>query len=323
MGAANGAAYRAVMSSSALIMLVVKASLGLLVLGIGLHSTMRDVGALVRQPALLARSFVAMSVLMPLLALTLAATFALTPVVSLALVALMLSPVPPLLPGKAARAGGGGSYVVGLFATASLLAIVVVPLSLRLIGALLGTSLGIEAAVIARLVGTGVLLPLLLGIGVRSLAPGAAARLARPITLGSTLALVAAVIPLLVASWPAMRALVGNGTLAAIVGLTLAGLAVGHLLGGPVPEHRTVLALATATRHPAVAITILSANYPREPSTTAAVVLALLVGAIASLPYMAWRKHARVRPAAPGHLSLVTSLSSPPPSTNRTVEDRP
>ena len=42
----------------------------------------------------------------------------------------------------------------------------------------------------------------------------------------------------------------------ALTGLAIVGLAVGHALGGPVPADRTALALATATRHLAVALAV-------------------------------------------------------------------
>ena len=286
------------MSTSAIIMLALKASLALMVLGVGLQSTTRDATYLVRRPGLLARSLLAMSVLMPLLAVILTTTFALTPVVSLALIALTLSPVPPFLPGKVVRAGGDGSYVVGLLTATSLAAIVVIPISVSLLGLLFGASLQVRPAIIMKLVGASILIPLGIGIGLRAVAPAAAGRLAKPITLVSSVVLVAALIPLLIAAWPAMRSLIGNGTLVAIVGMTLAGLGVGHLLGGPDRDHRTVLALATAARHPAVAIAILTANFPGEQRVAAAVVLALLVGAIASVPYAAWSKRRSERRAA-------------------------
>jgi BASS family bile acid:Na+ symporter len=56
-----------------------------------------------------------------------------------------------------------------------------------------------------------------------------------------------------------MISLVGNGTILALGAFTLAGLAAGHLLGGPNRDDCTVLALATASRHPGVALAIASA----------------------------------------------------------------
>ena len=55
---------------------------------------------------------------------------------------------------------------------------------------------------------------------------------------------------------PAIRELLGNGTLLAMLIMCFAGLAIGYYVGGPEEDNRVVLALATAMRHPAVAITI-------------------------------------------------------------------
>jgi bile acid:Na+ symporter, BASS family len=68
------------------------------------------------------------------------------------------------------------------------------------------------------------------------------------------------------------------------------GLAIGHALGGPDPDDRTVLALATATRHPGIAIAIASLNFPDQPGVMALVVYHLVIGGIVSAPYTRWRK---------------------------------
>jgi BASS family bile acid:Na+ symporter len=155
---------------------------------------------------------------------------------------------------------------------------------------------------ILKLVGASLLLPLGIGICVRVAAPMWAKRSARPVSIASTTLLVAALIPLLFSAWPAMRSLIGNGTLLAIVALTLAGLLCGHLLGGPQRDNRTVLALATAMRHPGVAIAILAATFPDENNAAAAVLLALVVGAVASTPYVSWSRHrGKPRPIAQLH----------------------
>ena len=279
------------MTTSAIVLLALKASLALTVFGVGLSSARGDATYLFRHPGLFGRTFIAMSVIMPLLVLLLTTVFSLSAPVTLALIALALSPVPPFLPGKVARAGGDASYVVGLFVAASLLALVVVPLSVSLFGDAFGVPLRVSPSAVARLVGTSVLVPIALGIAGRELFPSIAARAARPVGLVATVMLLASFIPLLVAFWPAMRSLIGNGTLVAIVVITVVGLGIGHLLGGPRDDDRTVLSLATATRHPAIAIAIATANFPSEKMpATAAVLLALIVGAVASLPYMAWSK---------------------------------
>jgi BASS family bile acid:Na+ symporter len=96
-----------------------------------------------------------------------------------------------------------------------------------------------------------------------------------------------------------MVSLVGNGTLLAMVLLVLVGLAAGHLLGGPDPEDRTVLALSTATRHPAIAIAIAHANFPDQKLAPAAVLLYVVVSVIAGMPYLKWAKRRHVAAPVP------------------------
>ena len=56
-----------------------------------------------------------------------------------------------------------------------------------------------------------------------------------------------------------MVSIVREGTLSAIVAIVIiaiCGLAVGHFLGGPDEDDRTVLAFATVSRHPGVAMAV-------------------------------------------------------------------
>ena len=142
---------------------------------------------------------------------------------------------------------------------------------------------------IARIVVTSILVPLLAGMGCEALSAAIADRIAGPLSIFGTALLIAAFIPVLLAQWRSCRPLVGNFTLVAIVAFALVGLAVGHLLGGPDPDDRTVLALSTATRHPAVALAIVHDAQDKQ-LVLGAVLLVLLVGTIVSAPYVKWRK---------------------------------
>jgi BASS family bile acid:Na+ symporter len=149
---------------------------------------------------------------------------------------------------------------------------------------------------VARIVLATVLVPLAFGLVVRRLAPAFAARIASPLSRAATVLLVAALVPVLVTAWPAMVTLIGNGTLAAFAAFIVVGLAAGHLLGGPDPADRTVLAFSTASRHPGVALTIAAANFPEQKLVLPALLLYLIAGAILSIPYSKWRQ--RVAEAA-------------------------
>jgi BASS family bile acid:Na+ symporter len=287
------------MSPSAFILPTVQASLVLTVLGVGLHSTPRDAAYLFRHPGMLAKTIFSMNVVMPLFAVWLAVVFSLDPTVKLALIALSMSPVPPFLPNKVTKSGGEASYNIGLLTATSMLAVVIIPISIWLLGMVFSLPLRMPWQVIAKLVGATILVPLAIGIGVRQFAPSIAARIEKPTTIIASVLLVGAFLPIVIGAWPDIMTLIGNGTLAAIVAITLAGLAVGHLLGGPNHEDRVVLALSTASRHPAVAIAIATATLPNIALVGAAVLLALLVCAVVSLPYSIWsRRRARIAPKA-------------------------
>jgi BASS family bile acid:Na+ symporter len=278
------------MTLAELIPIVLKVSIMLLVVSIGLASKFGDSIYLLRRPALLAKSFLSIFVIMPVFAATLAALFDLHPAVKIALIALAVSPLPPLLPIKAAKAGSEGSYIIGLLVMAAVASIIFVPLAIGLLSWLLGRPTMVSPVVVAKLVLTTVLLPLIAGILIRSIIPGHAARFGKPLAAIAMIVLLASVVIIMIKLWPAMMSLVGNGTVLAFVVLVLAGLAVGHFLGGPDSERRTNLAFATSTSHPGVAIAIGTSAYPEQPLVPAAVGLYFIVCAIVSIPYIWWSR---------------------------------
>jgi BASS family bile acid:Na+ symporter len=279
-----------------LVPILLQVSLALIVIGLGLQAAPGDLAYLPRRPGLLIRSVLSMNVIMPLVAAGIAAGFHLRPELEVALVLLAVSPVPPVLPKKQMKVGGSASYAIGLLSFSALIAIVAVPLSIAVISRAFGVPVQVPASLIARVVGSSVLAPLLAGVLVRALAPGVAARIVKPVSvIGSALLSVLALL-VLVGSWRQLIGLVGNFTLLAVVVFVAVSLLVGHGLGGPDEDDRTVLALSTASRHPGVAQAIAVAVAKDPASVSAAVMLAYLVSLVATLPYTRWRT--RVRSAA-------------------------
>jgi BASS family bile acid:Na+ symporter len=284
------------MTIAQLLVLGLKLSLILMVFALGLKASVQDAVYLFRRPKELARAMVSMFVVMPVVVFALTRAFDLHPAVRLALAGLALSPLPPTFPKKALKQGGRVSYTVGLLVAATLLAIVYIPLALELIERINGNPLRMTAGAVFALVFGALLVPLALGIAVRRFAPAFAERAAQPVSQVATILLVVTFVPILIKVFPAMVSLIGNGTILVMVFFALVGFASGHLLGGPDPDDRTVLALSTATRHPGIAIAIVLANYPDQKLAPAAAILYVLVSAIASKPYLAWA--ARKHPAA-------------------------
>jgi BASS family bile acid:Na+ symporter len=277
------------MDMKQLVILALQASVLCMVLGFGLKTTIGDLLSLIRRPGLLVRSVLAVFVVMPAVVVVLTRLFAFRQVVEIALVALAISPVPPLLPQREAKAGGDAQYGLGLMAILALLSIAMVPLALEILGRISGPPLAMSAGAVARVVMISTILPLAAGMLVRAMAPHVAAALEKPMTLIAKGLLVPAALILLVTTAPAVWALIGDGTLVAIVLFVAIGLTVGHVLGGPDPDSAVVLALSTACRHPALAFSIAAANFP-EQRFGAVIVLYLLVGLVAGLPYLAWQR---------------------------------
>jgi BASS family bile acid:Na+ symporter len=125
------------------------------------------------------------------------------------------------------------------------------------------------------------------------MAPRVAERIAPLAARVGNLLLLAGLVPILIAMGPAVWSLIGNGTVLAIAAVVVAGLLAGHWLGGPDPDDRTALAIASSMRHPGVALAIARVNFPDEKLVPAAVLLFILVNLIVTLPYGIWRRRAR------------------------------
>jgi len=273
--------------------MAIRGSIFLLVFAIGLDATIREVSYLVRRPGLLARSLLSMNVVMLAFAIAVVLLFKLEPEVKIALVALAVSPVPPILPKRQAKAGGSHDYAIGLLAAAAAAAIILVPAAIALVGRIFGRTAYVPSGKVAVIVLITVLVPLLAGALARRFFPEFAKSAMRPISLVAMILLVAASLPILFVAGKAMWALVGNGTIVCLALFTIAGLITGHALGGPDPGHRTVLALATGVRHPGVALAIASINFPDHKAVAAAIVLYLIVAVLISTPYVKWRVRQR------------------------------
>jgi BASS family bile acid:Na+ symporter len=281
-----------------LVLIALQASVFCIVFGFGLKTTPEDLVSLLRRPLLLARSLVAVFVVMPLVAILLSRLFDLRPMVEVALMAIAISPVPPLLPQRHSQTGATGHHALGLVAIFSLTAIVTVPLALEILELIFARPLSMTPVAVARIVLISSLLPLAAGMLVRATWPRLEPAIEKVVTLIARVLLPVAVLALIAFTAPAMWALIGEGTILAIMIFVVAGLAIGHTMGGRDADYSRVLALATAYRHPALAVSIAAANFPGE-RFGGAIVLYLIVGLIVGLPYIAWQRRLIQRQAEP------------------------
>jgi len=271
------------------LMVLLQASLFLVVLSFGLQIRMADVLYLFRRPWQLLKSLISIFVVMLIFAIIVNRIFNLHGVVEIALVALALSPVPPLIPNRLLKAGGGVSFSFGLLAAVSFLSIIIVPGVLRIMDAVFGLHANISEGAILKTVLTGIVIPIVIGMIIRYFVP-ASEKFAGILGKIGMIVAVLGLLPILLALLPFMWTVIGNGTIAAIIGFAVVGMISGHLLGGPEPKDRTVLAIATSARHPAIAISLASANAGETDIklVAAVVVLYALISVIVSIPYIKW-----------------------------------
>jgi BASS family bile acid:Na+ symporter len=271
----------------------------LLVATLGLQANRADETALLRQPKRLLWSLISMLVVMPVVAAALASAFDLDRAVKIALVALALSPMPPFLPSRNIRAGGESSYAIGLLVATALISIVYVPLALAILKLVFDIPLSLSVSHVIVPIGWTVFIPLVVGLLIKRFAPDFAARAAGPAGRLAAVLLLLGLIPLTVMSAAQAMPLAGTGAFLAMLVLCVTGLGVGHLLGEGAPGDRATLALATAARHPGVAMAIARANFPDQTLVFPVVFLYVLLSVIVSLPYMRWnaRRSARLSAA--------------------------
>lgn len=284
------------MSLASLIPLLIKISIILSVFAIGLKASFADATYLFRRPLLLARALLSMNVIMPLFALVVGVGLDLNPPIRIALVALSVSPIPPILPNKALKSGGEENYTIGLLVATAILATIFIPLTMEIFEAASGIAMEMGMRGVAMAVLTTVLLPLVAGMSVRALWPVFADGRAKLIGLVATVLLVLSCLPILFTSVRAILTLVGDATLVFLTAFAVIGIIAGHLLGGPDPDNRVVLALATSSRHPGVALAIAHVNFPSHKLASPVILISLVISTIVAAPYLYWatKKHKKL-----------------------------
>jgi BASS family bile acid:Na+ symporter len=275
---------------SAVVPLVLKVSMLCLVFALGLRTTWSDITYLVRRPGQFACSLLSMNIAMPVVAAAIILALSLRPPVSSMLLALSLSPTPPLLPNKAIKAGGGGSYAVGLLVAAAFCSIVAAPVAVALMEQLFHIPLDLSPLDVAKVLLPMAIAPLLVGVVVKRVVGEFANVLSASLSRLASMTLLCSIVVVYAVNWRGMADLIGLGVVVALGLFSFAGIAIGHLFGGPDPSDRTVLALATSSRHPGLAIAICLINFPEMKGLLPVALIFLLVSAAAWVPYVAWRK---------------------------------
>lgn len=255
---------------------------------IGVAMDVRDLRWALSRPALVIRSLLSVLVIVPVVAVLVSRWLDLSREAQVGIMLMAIAPGAPVALRRSLDAGGHHSFAAALQLLIASLAVVTMPLSVALVNTIYGTHGEVSVAVVAQQVAIAQLIPLGLGLAVHRFAPGFAARIEPGVRRLGGMMLMAFLVVVLASIW---RLVFGAGVFVAagVMVISALALAAGHILGGPVNETRTAVAISSALRNPGLALLVATTN--RAPAEVSATIFAYLIWAAASTGvYIALRR---------------------------------
>jgi BASS family bile acid:Na+ symporter len=266
------------MSAAELVKPLSIALLLVMMAGVGMEVSYREVIASFREAGYMLLGMFASFVLVPIVTVLFMRAYEVQPMVAVGFLILAVCPGAPFIPTVSKIAGGNVPVSVGLMLVLAASSAILAPLLLRLLLARLpGTgSVQIDFLAILKTLLVTQLLPLGLALAFHAWKENAAARLASLLKKLSLLLLVVLMAALFVAYWDEFAKL----RFSAYVGMLLlfaTMFAIGWLLGGPGIARRKTMAFGTASRNAGVGLVIVAGNFANTPAVPAVTVFALVI----------------------------------------------
>ncbi|MDJ0572882.1 MAG: DUF202 domain-containing protein [Pleurocapsa sp. MO_192.B19] len=259
-----------------------------IMLTMGINFSLRDLLAFWKQSDLVLRAQLAVSVLMPAIALLLLWLLHPPNAVIVGLILLAASPGAPLLTKRVQMAGGSFNYGASLQVTLSLSAVLITPIILSISGLIFPVATAtVDSLQIATQIALVQLLPLSIGLGLRQVGSEIADEIGDFLTIIANTLFVVLAIFLLVMSLDLISNL---GTLPIVLILAIASvsLTIGHFLGGSASETRAAVAIASIARNVGLAIFIAVLN--QQTQAIPVILSYLILAALVAFPYSAWMR---------------------------------
>jgi BASS family bile acid:Na+ symporter len=245
-----------------------------LTFGAGLQVDRDNLKASLKRVGLLGRALLANFVIVPILGVAIVKLFRLPIPIGTGILLMAIAPGVPLVLSQVRKRGGRLSLAVELAVVLPLLSIVTVPVTAAFVlPAPIKAELPLGHFAVTLVLFQ--LLPLILGIVVGGLLPGAA-RLARPLNLVFFAAAIALLALLSRAILDGIESVYGSRGIYAMLAITLLSMAAGWLLGGPAREDRRILGIGTTLRNVGLASLIATTSL-RSSQIAASVLIYLLI----------------------------------------------
>lgn len=267
----------------ALISRAAQLTLFVLMLGMGLNLTMRQVLYLWSKRGLLLRTLLASFVLVPLAAALVVQLIPLPMSVRLGIAIMAITPGAPLIYRKVAKMKWDTTFAASYQVTVSLLAIVFLPFITAYLSNIFPNQGFVTPLQVFKQVLSMQFIPLAIGLGIRAGIPDLAEDLHPFIKqIGNAMLLALSVVILIKGLDAVLEA--GIVPILAITLMAVTSLAIGHFLGGHDLETQATLAIANTTRNAGLALVISTLNFTKADILPIVIVYAL-IAAIAVVIY--------------------------------------
>ncbi|SKB15004.1 putative sodium dependent transporter [Planktothrix sp. PCC 11201] len=272
-----------------LLIIFVKVTIFSLMLAIGLNLSFEKMLSFWRKPALLFRALLAVVVLVPLVVIILLKLFNLPPGVMIGLVLLAASPGAPLTTMRAQMAGARFRYSASLQLTLALLAVFITPITLAIFAILFkGIPENTTILEVAEQVTIVQFLPVIIGLLLQKYEAKYVDVIAKFLTFMSNGLFFVLAILLCILGFPLLLKVWGLPMIAIAI-LVIASLGIGHTLGGPDEDKRSILAISCIARNVGLALFIAILNNVQQ-QVIPTLIAYIILGAILGVPYSLWNK---------------------------------
>lgn len=241
--------------------------------GTGLGLTVSQILDPLRDLRTVVLALVANFILVPALAVGIAAVLDLEEGFRIGLIVVASAAGAPFLPKLAQVAKGNLAFSVGLMVLLMVVTVIYAPIVLPI----LIPGVAVNPWDIARPLITLMLIPLAIGLFVRSWHPDTATSLAPTMASTSSYSMMTAAVLGLLVGFQSLMAAFDTGAYLAAVLIVAGAIVIGYLLGTGGQEDKSVVALGTGQRNISAALLIASTNFT-DPTVTLMVLVASVVG---------------------------------------------
>jgi len=249
-------------------------------LAMGLSLTVPEIIAPLKNVRLVILALVINFIAVPFVAWAIQAVMDLDQDIYTGLLLLATAAGAPFLPKLAQVAKGNAAFSVGLMVMLMVVTIIYMPIVLPLF--LSGVE--INPWDIAKSLIVLMLLPLGIGLFMKSRWPATAKELQGLMSSASSFAILLLLVGAIILQWSAIVSLIGTGGLVAILIFLLVSLALGYFAGGSDPATRSVMGLGTAQRNVSAALVVGAQNFSDSPNVLVTVIVGALIGLVLLMP---------------------------------------